>query len=66
MAVSPSPSITACKNLVDANRIDFYAPADFRAGHRLEKRVRTILDLIVARISLERERREFLTAMRKD
>ena len=59
-------SITVCKNLVDANRIDFYAPADFRAGHRLEKRVRTILDLIVARISLERERREFLTAMRKD
>ncbi|MCZ6894097.1 MAG: HAD family hydrolase [Gammaproteobacteria bacterium] len=59
-------SITVCKNLVDANRIDFYAPADFRAGHRLEKRVHTILDLIIARISLERERQEFLTAMGKD
>ncbi len=59
-------SITVCRNLVDANRIDFYAPADFRAGHRLEKRVHTILDLIIARISLERERQEFLTAMGKD
>ena len=59
-------SITVCRNLVDANRIDFYAPADFRAGHRLEKRVHTILDLIIARISLERERQEFLTDMGKD
>ncbi len=59
-------SITVCRNLVDANRIDFYAPADFREGHRLEKRVHTILDLIIARISLERERQAFLTAMGKD
>ena len=58
-------SIAVCRELVDANRIDFYAPADYRAGQRLEQRVHKILDLIVARISFERERHAFLNEMKK-
>ena len=59
-------SIAVCKNLVDANRIDFYAPADYRASRKLEKRVHKILELIIARISFEREHRAFLKEMGKD
>ena len=59
-------SIEVCKNLVDAERIDFYAPADYRAGRKLEKRVDKILDLIIARISFEREHRSFLKEIGKD
>ena len=59
-------SIAVCKNLVDANRIDFYAPADYRASRKLEKRVHKILDLVIARINFEREHRAFLKEMGKD
>ncbi len=58
-------SVAVCRELVDANRIDFYAPADYRPGRRLEQRVHKILDLIIARISFERERHAFLTDMRR-
>ena len=53
-------SIEVCKNLVDANRIDFYAPADYRANRKLEQRVHKILDLVIARIRFEHEHRAFL------
>ncbi len=56
-------SVDVCRELVDANRIDFYAPADYRQGRRLEQRVQTILDLIIARINFEHERHEFLQEM---
>ncbi|MEQ8659750.1 MAG: haloacid dehalogenase-like hydrolase, partial [Gammaproteobacteria bacterium] len=56
-------SIDVCRELVDANRIDFYAPADYRPGKRLESRVQTILDLIIARINFEHERHDFLQEM---
>jgi len=58
-------SFEVCRNLVDANRIDFYAPADYRSGRKLEKRVHKILDLIVARIRLEQEHHSFLDEMGK-
>jgi len=58
-------SVAVCRELVDANRIDFYAPADYRPGRRLETRVQTILDLIIARIAFEHERHAFLRDMRK-
>jgi len=58
-------SIEVCRALVEANRIDFYAPADYRPGQRLERRVHKILDLIIARINFEQERHEFLKDMRK-
>ena len=52
-------SIEVCKRLADANRIDFYAPADYRPKRKLEQRIHTILDLIIARISFEQERQRF-------
>ncbi len=57
-------AIKVCRELVDANRIDFYAPADYGAGRKLEQRVHKILDLIIARILFEQERHEFLGDMR--
>ena len=53
-------AVEVCQRLVAANRIDFYAPADYREGRKLEQRVHKILDLIVARISFEQERHQFL------
>lgn len=58
-------AVKVCRELVDANRIDFYAPADYGAGRKLERRIHKILDLIIARISFELERHEFLKDMRK-
>lgn len=58
-------SIAVCKELADANRIDFYAPADYRARRILERRVHKILDLIIARISFELERHQFLNETSK-
>ena len=58
-------SIAVSRELVDANRIDFYAPADYREGKTLENRVQKILDLTIARISFETERHAFLHDMNK-
>ena len=58
-------AIAVCRELVDANRIDFYAPADYAAGRKLEQRVHKVLDLIMARIAFEQERHEFLQDMAK-
>ncbi|MCP5145345.1 MAG: haloacid dehalogenase-like hydrolase [Gammaproteobacteria bacterium] len=52
-------TVATCRELADANRIDYFAPADYRAGQLLEQRVHSILDLIVARILFERERFDF-------
>ncbi|MSR14354.1 MAG: haloacid dehalogenase-like hydrolase [Gammaproteobacteria bacterium] len=56
-------SIETCRELIRANRIDYYAAADYRAGRTLEKRVRTLLDIIVARSRFERERHQFMQEM---
>ncbi len=58
-------TIQVCRKLAAGNRIDFYAPADYRAGQLLERRVNKILDLIIARINFETERHDFLTRMHK-
>lgn len=58
-------AVKVCRELVNANRIDFYAPADYGAGRKLEQRVHKILDLIIARIAFEQERHDFLKDMRK-
>ena len=52
-------SIEVCRELTKANRIDYFAPADYRARRKLEKRVHTILDIIIARILFEREKYSF-------
>ncbi len=52
-------SLQVCRQLAAAERIDYFALADYRPGRRLERRVRVILDLIIARILFERERFAF-------
>ncbi len=59
-------TITACKKLTKANRIDFYAPADYREQSRLECNVKKIIDLIVARINFQQERNTFLEMAKDD
>jgi phosphoserine phosphatase len=48
-------SRSTCRQLLKANRIDFYAPADFRRGRDLEGGVRLVLDMMIARIRYERD-----------
>ncbi len=48
-------TIGVCRKLLRADRVDYYAPADYRPGSLLDRRVRLILDLIIARIHLARE-----------
>lgn len=52
-------SVSVCRELVNANRIDYFAPADFNRRRKLEKRVHSILDIIVAKILFEREKHHF-------
>ncbi len=52
-------SIAVCRDLATAERIDYFAPADYRARRKLEKRVHTILDIIIAKILFEREKFNF-------
>ena len=56
-------SIEPCRELARGNRIDYFATADYRAGRELEKRVRTLLDIIIARIHFARERHLFLNEL---
>ncbi len=56
-------SIETCRELVRAERIDYFAAADYRPGRILEKRVKTLLDLIIARIQFARERHAFLQTL---
>tara|TARA_A100001037_G_C14989401_1_gene561847 strand:- start:89 stop:967 length:879 start_codon:yes stop_codon:yes gene_type:complete len=53
-------ALETCRKLAAAERIDFYAPADYREDKVLEKRVHKILQLIIARINFETERKIFL------
>ena len=58
-------SLAVCRELARANRIDYYAPADYRAGKKLERRVELILDLIIARIRFHREQFAFRREIRR-
>jgi phosphoserine phosphatase len=44
-----------CQELLEAGRIDFHAPADFRAGSLLERRVMLVLDVMTAHIRYRRQ-----------
>lgn len=56
-------SLNTCRELARGNRIDYFARADYRAGYELEKRVHTLLDIIIARIHFARERHLFLNEL---
>jgi hypothetical protein len=44
-----------CVKLLNAGRADFIAPADYRAGSKLARRVELLLDAIIADIAYRRE-----------
>jgi phosphoserine phosphatase len=44
-----------CVKLLDAGRVDFIAPADYRRASKLSRRVELLLDAIVADIAYRRE-----------
>jgi phosphoserine phosphatase len=48
--------IETCRELLLANRIDYYAPADYRNGSNLDKKVKLILDVIGSNILLNKEK----------
>jgi 2-hydroxy-3-keto-5-methylthiopentenyl-1-phosphate phosphatase len=58
-------SLAVCRKLAGAERIDYYAPADYRPGKTLERRVKLILNLIIARIMFHREQFSFRRGIRK-
>jgi hypothetical protein len=42
-----------CMDLLSAGRVDYFAPADYRAGTELDSCVKRVLDLMIARIKHE-------------
>lgn len=44
-----------CKTLLKAGRVNFIAPADYREGSILERRVQLLLKSVIAKIEYERE-----------
>ena len=51
----PNATSTKCKKLMQANRIDYYSAADYRKNSSLDKRVKLLLDLIIAKIKHAKE-----------
>jgi 2-hydroxy-3-keto-5-methylthiopentenyl-1-phosphate phosphatase len=47
--------IRVCRELLAANRVNFIAPADYRPGRTLERRVRRLLRSVIAQIDYRRE-----------
>jgi hypothetical protein len=48
-------ALKVCKDLLVANRAHFIAPADYRDGSDLDKRVRLLLRAVIANIEYQRE-----------
>ena len=52
-------SVSTCRELAKANRIDYFAPANYEKGKKLEKIVNLILDVIIAKIMFQKEQFSF-------
>lgn len=53
-------SLAVCKKLTKASRINYFEPANYKSGNKLEKRVLLILDIIISKILFENEKYSFL------
>ena len=53
-------SRSVCARLFKANRIDFYAEADYQTSSELETQTKKILDLMISKINFEEERHNFI------
>jgi len=51
--------LSVCKELAKANRIDFFAPADYSSGKKLEVRIKLMIDVIMSKILFEKEKFAF-------
>jgi len=52
-------SIEVCSKLLTADRIDFFAPANYQKGSNLEKEIKIIIDVIISRINFDKARFDF-------
>ena len=48
-------TIEVCKELLAADRVDFFAPADYRAGKEFDRFVKGLLDMMIANIMLQKD-----------
>lgn len=48
-------AIDVCKKLMKNNRIDFFAPADYSEGKKLDNRINLIIDVIISNIKYKYE-----------
>ncbi len=54
-------AIKICKDLMQANRIDYYAKADYTQNKELEKKVLLLIDVIIANIAVNKEKFNLIT-----
>lgn len=47
--------LSVCKNLLDADRVHFIAPADYRRDSKLDKRVKLLLKAVITNIEVQKE-----------
>ena len=52
-------AIEVCRQLLNANRIDFFTSADYSPNSELERLIKKVINLMIARIDFEKEKTAF-------
>ena len=52
-------AIEVCRQLLNANRIDFFTSADYSTNSELERLIKKVINLMIARIDFEKEKTAF-------